>query len=99
MLTNRHRLVERTCVGCGATWLLTAAQARFRPRPPFGVLGGRMEGNIVGTESFQQFSADSGIEMLDKIRSCPECSLQNYTERAVTKKNPASPNADRGYLT
>jgi len=57
-----------------------------------------MEGDIVATESYQQFSIDPGIDMLDKIRSCPKCGLQNFSERNVTKKNPASPNADRGFL-
>ncbi len=94
-----HRLVERTCDGCGAKWLLTGTQARFRPHKPFGRIAGRVESDIVKSEAYQQFSIEPGIELLDKIRSCPKCGLQNFAERPVTKKNPASEDADRGFLS
>jgi hypothetical protein len=41
-----------------------------------------------------QFTCDDEIEVLDKLKSCPKCGLQKFTERAVTKKDPASPGVD-----
>jgi hypothetical protein len=46
----------------------------------------------------QQFTADAGLEVLDKLRSCPKCGLQSYTERPVTKRAPASAGAYRAGL-
>lgn len=90
VLARWHHLVERTCKACGTNWLETGRQARFYPGRPRGRMQLKMNSfDVAG----QQFSADATLEILDKMRSCPKCGAQTYTERAVTKKHPASPGA------
>jgi hypothetical protein len=57
-----------------------------------------MRSNVNGYDVSPQFTADASIEMLDRLRSCPKCNLESYTQRPVTKKLPASPGASRGLL-
>jgi predicted nucleic-acid-binding Zn-ribbon protein len=94
VLTKWHHLVERTCKSCGTTWLVTGKQARFYPGRPRGA----RQRNVNGYDVTPQFTADAGIDMLDRLRSCPKCNLETYSERAVTKAMPASPGASRGLL-
>jgi hypothetical protein len=45
-----------------------------------------------------QDAYEGQIELLDHLRSCPECQLESYTQHKVTKAKPASPDASRAAL-
>jgi hypothetical protein len=34
----------------------------------------------------------------DLLRACPKCQMQNFTDRTVSRKHPASADASRAYL-
>lgn len=33
------------------------------------------------------------LDLLDKLRRCPKCGAEHYSERSVTRRHPASPGA------
>lgn len=49
-------------------------------------------------EAAGQFTSDAGLEILDNLKSCPNCGAQTYTDRAVTDKMPGSPGVNRAGL-
>lgn len=104
MFGHEH-LVERSCKACGAAWLLTREQAHLSTRRPH--LTARSTGTGPGNfESPEQFGAgldlgadtDALLLARDLLATCPKCQLQDFTDRKVTEKNPASDDASRTAL-
>lgn len=96
---GHETLYERRCNACGATWLLTKEEAHFRARradvrAPIP----NQPGLFDQTANMVQDAYEGQIELLDHLRSCPECQLESYTQHKVTKAKPASPDASRAAL-
>jgi len=88
-------------------WLLTHAQAKFAPRrkvhtpiAPAANVPAAMAQMELRTELRAERSADLGSQLAiaDALRACPKCQSQNFTDRKVTKEQPASADASRNAL-
>ena len=104
-----HRRYQRTCKSCGAHWILKRSQAQFAAKPPGRRLQpGAIQGPYIGgfdvgalnsaniDSSFS--AADSFVEgraeIADQFKACPKCGSDLYTQRPVTKRHPADPDAN-----
>lgn len=95
---RRGRVVERTCLECGATWTLKAALAHRKSPGPrqrgFSAADLRYaERNVMSNAATEQLmaqarhnaaEADKDIELLRQLRTCPKCGTSDrYTEMRV----------------
>jgi hypothetical protein len=98
-----HNRYERTCRACGYSWVLTRREAaqhpplinRFEDLEGTGLIG-RVGGVGVGggsdTAAIQSVDAEEEIrlEAYEEMLRCPSCrSIDDFTERPVTKAHPA----------
>lgn len=104
---GRERLIERRCNECGMAWLLTHAQAKFAPHRSLGPYMAQpknmpqaMAQMEARSQALNQDRADVSAEydIQHQLRACPKCQSENFTDRKVTKEQPASPNASRNAL-
>lgn len=108
----KEHLVERRCSACQAAWLLTKYQARYVPGRPRGLRFlqpfrsppaqlGSFQAQL-GMPEMQigsgRDAASAGLTAMDALRTCPMCGSEQFTDRKVTKDNPASPDASRQAL-
>jgi hypothetical protein len=104
------RLVELRCDACGTAWLLTSAQARFSVHRlhfpggpgvgPIGQIPADEESLLALSASGSQMTSDTN-EMLairTSLLTCPKCQSEKFTDRKVTRANPASADASRTEL-
>ncbi|MGO9334401.1 MAG: hypothetical protein ACLQCU_10205 [Acidimicrobiales bacterium] len=107
---GRAHLVERRCSACATAWLLTSQQAHFSHRrarrargPGIGSLGQMpaLEESVLAlSASGSQLTSetDEQLAVRSALRSCPKCHSEQFTDRKVTRANPASPDASRTEL-
>ncbi len=102
MLKPGEHIVERTCSVCGAAWLLTRYQAKFKADWRHGTHG------VMAGDAAHPGGAAPGpgpgpldnpeIGFRDSLHACPVCQSREFTDRKVTKDDPASPKASRNAL-
>jgi hypothetical protein len=95
--------VERRCNECGTAWLLTKEQARVSTRPlrrpvarglePLQRRSSPQIPDAVELMGSQTARVDQNPETRDTLRRCPKCTSGEFTDRPVTRANPASPDA------
>ena len=107
---GRARLTERRCDARGTAWLLTSEQARFSHRRArrargggigaVGQLSARAEGDLVLSAEGSQLMSERNEQLAIRSarRRCPKCQSEQFTDRKVTRANPASQDASRTEL-
>jgi len=110
IMFGRAHLIERRCTCCGTAWLLTGGQARFSHRrarrargPGIGAVGelpALADGILALSASGSQLTSetDAQLAVRSALRRCPKCQSEEFTDRRVTKADPASPYASRTEL-
>jgi predicted nucleic-acid-binding Zn-ribbon protein len=74
--------VERVCKDCGYSWIITRSQATVTHAG---------SGTSVAIATRDAYRAD--MDIVDALRRCPKCGAEHYSQRSVTKRNPATPGA------
>jgi hypothetical protein len=99
---GRVRLIERCCDACGTAWLLTTEQAHFSHRrarrargPGIGAVGqlpALAEGVLALSASGSQLTSgtEDQLTVRSALRRCPKCQSEQFTDRKVTRANPAA---------
>jgi predicted nucleic-acid-binding Zn-ribbon protein len=82
MLKPFAKKVERTCKDCGYAWIITHDQATVTHA------GSGVSVAVATRDAFQ-----SQMDLGDGLRRCPKCSAENYSQRSLTNRHPASPGA------
>jgi predicted nucleic-acid-binding Zn-ribbon protein len=82
MLKPFAKKVERTCKDCGYAWIITRDQATVTHA------GSGMSVAVATRDAFQ-----SQMDLGDGLRRCPKCGAEHYSQRSLTKRHPASPEA------
>lgn len=107
---GRERLVERRCDVCATAWLLTSAQAKFSVHRlhlpggpgvgPTGQIPANEESMLALSSSGSQMTSDTNelLAIRNALITCPKCRSVKFTDRKVTRANPASPDASRTEL-
>jgi ribosomal protein S27AE len=97
VLTPFAKKVQRTCKNCGYQWIMPRGGATYRPRrqlftrPP---AAGYVNPNSSTTpQPGDDLSFAEELDLQDKLRRCPRCGAEHYSQRSVTKRHPASPGA------
>jgi predicted nucleic-acid-binding Zn-ribbon protein len=73
--------VERTCKDCGYSWVITRAQATTTH-----ISGAGMSVPVATRDAFR-----SQMDYADELKRCPKCGVEHYSQRSVTRRNPATP--------
>ena len=105
----RPHIVERRCEECGTAWLLTAEQAgislrgqRRGRRSRIDSIGQLYQGTRLPRwygRGPQSAGAGDEVQIVQEaLRTCPKCQSENFTDRRITKSDPASPDASRTEL-
>ena len=104
---GRVRLIERRCDGCGTAWLPTTEQAHFSHRrargPGIGAVGqlpALAEGVLALSASGSQLISDTEDQLAVRsaLRRRPKCQSEQFTDRKVTRANPAELDVSRTEL-
>jgi hypothetical protein len=93
MIFALHRLYERKCRDCGYVWTVPRANAAVQLHPPPGMTIARSAWTSYSGDGVGSVEADynSRDELLEAIRRCPKCGVDNSSIRAITRRHPASP--------
>jgi hypothetical protein len=93
-----RRTVQRRCLDCGESWVVTGRLARTKPpgRSQRGLSAGTARYGDSGAHAMTRANldremaeahrrdaqADSELEFLRQARTCPKCGSEHYTKRA-----------------
>ena len=95
VLSPFAKKVERTCKNCAFKWILPRGEATYRPkrqlftRPP--ATGYVNPYSSATPQPGDDFTFAEELDLQDKLRRCPRCGAEHYSERSVTRRHPASP--------
>jgi predicted nucleic-acid-binding Zn-ribbon protein len=94
---RRARMVQRTCLDCGESWLLDARLAHLKAHVSRGFAADplSLRGGPGSLEAYR--SAGTGLEDIDQqlevvrqLSTCPKCGSENYKDQPQPRSGPSS---------